>query len=703
VTPRADHVAVLDEAARLWGVQPVHESTEGQPARARDESVLAALRELGAPVERAADLDGAIRAGRVERWSRTVEPVTVCWDGAPCSVELRLLATEVGGSIRCELIREDGAASEWTVAGDGLEGLRAVEVEGREQVAASLPLPGDLPHGYHELTVHSGARSASARVIRAPRRAWTPERERQAPPREWGVFVPTYALRSARTPGIADLTDLESLQRWTAARGGAVVGTLPLLPTFLDAPFDPSPYAPVSRLFWNELYLDPERVPGFERAPTARALAAAAEYRREGDRLRAAAAVDYRAAALHRRRMIEALRDDLAAEDAPLPVELMEHVARRPEVEDYAAFRALGERHGAGWRSWPAHLRAGSVARRDYDEGALRYHLLAQWATDRQLAEQARGAAPAGDRLAPLYLDLPLGSHADGFDAWRWRELFADASAGAPPDLYFRDGQDWGFPPLHPERARADGHRYWAASLRHVMRVSAMLRLDHVMGLHRLYWIPRGLPSSQGVYVRYPADELYAVLCLESHRHRTEVVGEDLGTVPDEVRTAMEEHALRRMWVIPFELDPERAVLPEPPAGAVASVGIHDLPPFQGFLEGRDLRDRPELERAARRKWGAALAGALATGDARPATLLRSALERLAASPARLVLLALEDLWLETEPHNTPGTPSAENWSRKARHSLEELEALEPANALVAAVDRARRGAPGRGARRPAS
>src|SRR5690606_31991443 len=295
-----------------------------------------------------------------------------------------------------------------------------------------------------------------------------------------------------------------------------------------------------------------------------------------------------------------------------------------------------------------------------------------------------------GEPLASLYMDLPLGCHPEGFDTWRWRDQFADARAGAPPDLFFKGGQDWGFPPLHPGRARAAGHAYWVASLRHVMRMSAMLRLDHVMGLHRLYWIPRGLPTSQGVYVRYPEEELYAVLCLESHRNRTELVGEDLGTVPDEVRAAMDAHGLRRMYVIPFELDPERAKLPPPPAASVASLGTHDLPPFRGFLEGRDLGERPEDERTARRAWTAALARALGTPDARPESLLPAALRSISASAARLVLVALEDLWLETEPQNTPGTSGAENWSRRARHWMEELDALPEVEALLAAVAGAR-------------
>ena len=191
--------------------------------------------------------------------------------------------------------------------------------------------------------------------------------------------------------------------------------------------------------------------------------------------------------------------------------------------------------------------------------------------------------------------------------------------------------------------------------------------------------------------MRYPADELYAVLCIESHRHRTEVVGEDLGTVPAEVREGMAEHAIRRMWVVPFELNVEQAELSEPPANSVASLVTHDLPPFKGFLEGRDLRTRPAAERDARAEWSAALGAALGVGEAPAETLLPAALERLAASSARLVLLGLEDLWLETEPHNQPGTPSTENWTLKARHPVDGLEELAEVDRLVQTVDRGRR------------
>ena len=709
----------LERAASAWGVQLGYETHDQARARPPDEAVLAVLHELGAPVAAPPDLPDAVRARQAERWALPVEPVVVSWadpgEGrlrarrGGSAVTIRLPATEADGELVCELTREDGSTSAWSLPARELEGRRGVEVGGRAQLAGRLPLPTDLSPGYHDLTVRTSSRQGRARVIRAPRRAWTPSRAQGGEPRDWGLFVPTYALWTGRSHGVADLTDLERLQRWTAARGGGVVATLPLLAAFLDRPFDPSPYAPVSRLFWNELYLDPERAPGLDRSPAAQRLLGSDEYRRESARLRNQPEVDYRATMAHRRLVLEKLAAAVAPAGAPLPDALAAFAAAHPEAEPYARFRALVERHGRPWREWPAEASLPG----NTDQDAVRYHLYAQWAMDLQLASQSRGAEPEGNPRAPLYMDLPVGSHAAGFDVWRWRALFADAAAGAPPDFFFAAGQNWGFPPLHPRRSREEGHAYWIASLRHVMRVSGMLRLDHVMGLHRLYWIPRGFGADEGVYVRYPARELYATLCLESHRHRTELVGEDLGTVPREVRAAMERHRLKRMHVVPFELDLDRAALAQAPADSVACLETHDMPPFRAFLEGRDVAERvaqgqlPE-ERAAkelerRRRWREALARALDARVDDPAGLLRATLSRLAEGPARLVLVALEDLWLETEPQNRPGLPGSENWRRRIRHSLEELDQLEEVVSVLSAVDRARRltGAPGSAADRP--
>jgi 4-alpha-glucanotransferase len=422
-------------------------------------------------------------------------------------------------------------------------------------------------------------------VISAPKRAWqvgegAPSRSLRdrlarlgADPaaREWGVFLPLYALRREEGDlGVGDLSGLEELGRWVGEQGGSTVATLPLLAAFLGdgspgergerGPFEPSPYAPASRLFWNELWVDPRRLPELELSAEARRLLDSPAFAAEAARLAAGRHVDYRGAYALRRRVLAALAEAFFT-NAPAArrAELDDLLARRPELADYAAFRALVEARGECWHAWPEPLRSGEIPAGAVDESARRVHLYAQLAAEGQLAEVGRALAasdPGRRGRGGLYLDLPLGVHPDSYDAWRHRELFAAAvSAGAPPDDFFTLGQDWGFHPIHPERSREEGHAHWIAVVRHHLAHAGWLRIDHVMQLHRLWWVPRGLAATDGAYVRYPADELTAVLTLESHRARARIVGENLGTVPAYVDRALERHGIAKMFVLPFEID----------------------------------------------------------------------------------------------------------------------------------------------------
>jgi 4-alpha-glucanotransferase len=277
--------------------------------------------------------------------------------------------------------------------------------------------------------------------------------------------------------------------------------------------------------------------------------------------------------------------------------------------------------------------------------------------------------------------------HAYSYDVWRERAAFAvEASGGAPPDAVFTKGQDWGFPPLHPEGIRAQRYRYVIAYIRHHLQHAKLLRIDHVMGLHRLFWVPKGCSPSEGAYVRYPAEELYAVLSLESHRHSAAIVGENLGTVPSAVNKAMGRHNIQRMYVLQYELPsvfqrPLRTV----PADEVANINTHDMPPFAAFWQGLDLHDRFALglmdEAGLRHEQHNLQAqkealitllqreGWLRQEDSDDLQMILTAcLSYLAASPAQVVLVNLEDLWLETRPQNVPGTGvERANWCRKTQ------------------------------------
>ncbi|MEM3086366.1 MAG: 4-alpha-glucanotransferase [Halobacteria archaeon] len=674
--------APLESLASLRGVETRYTDALGRRRRASAEALRRVLGAMGLRVSTARQVRAALEEQRAGRSARPIEPVVVAWEGRAVPVGLRLPERSAGAPVRCSLRLESGRVRRWS--------LRPAEA------SRGVRLPARLPLGYHQLEVRSGGASWNALVVSAPLRAFTP------PGRAWGAFLPLHALRTGRGWGSGDFADLGVLAEWVGGLGGAVVATLPLLAAFLDEPFEPSPYVPASRLFWNELFVAPDLLPEMERCPEARALARSAAFREESESLNRAPWVDYRKSMALKRALLEPLARCFF-ESAPRDRrdDLRRFLERRPEAEDYARFRAAVERRGP-WSRWPRRMRDGRLREGDFDPGRFRYHLYAQMAADGQLARLSRGR---GSRAAGLALDLPLGVHPEGYDAWRHRDLFVEGvSTGAPPDPFFTRGQNWGFPPPHPERIRESGYAYFIACLRHHLARASLLRVDHVMSLHRLFWIPGGMGARDGVYVRYRAEELYAILALESRRHRVPVVGEDLGTVAPEVRPAMERHGLRGMHVLQFESPPFRPV----PPNAQASLNTHDTPTFASFWSGADISERARLgllgpaqaraEGLRRREVGEALVrflrgqGRLREGPADPAAVLRACLAHLAASRAPLVLVNLEDLWLEPNPQNVPGTGfELPNWRRKAGPAFEEFSRMDSVLEALREMDNLRR------------
>jgi 4-alpha-glucanotransferase len=672
----------LHRLARLHGVQTSYRDTEGERVAASPETLMSALRALRVPVDDAARIPALIGLRERALQERVLEPVVVAWTGGspdrPNHFTLRLPGPVAARSIRVAVTLEEGGGREWDVEPAGFEA--------EEAGLYRLPLPA-LPPGYHDLQVTTrgpgGEARFEARIIAAPMRAtaWP----QAVGDRGWGVFAPLYALweDAGSGPDAASAPcffHLDRLASRVAERGGSVVGTLPLMAAFLDDPYEPSPYSAVSRLFWNELYVEPP--PGLDQG-------AGSPYR---DRL-----FDPRAAIAAKRPALEAAAREFFESGGDDPPELEPFRARNPQANDYARFRAMVERHGR-WPEWPDRLRARDVRAGDYDEEMARYHLYVQWLAERQLTAVKERAESRG---VGLYLDLPLGVNPDGYDVWRERELFAvDARAGAPPDALAAGGQDWGFPPLHPEASRFDGHRYFVACIRKHLRFARVLRIDHVMQFHRMYWAV-GDSAREGLYVRYPSEELLAVLCLESVRARAVIVGEDLGTVPREVRRDMKRHGMPGMYVAQFELretgDGDAIAPRRVSPGALASIDTHDTPTFAGWWTGRDAEARGALgelepeevaeEQEGRGEMRRKLMAGLAL-DSPPDTeaaadaVHRALLVELGRSAAGLVLATMEDLWLEREPQNMPGTTVDENWRRQARRPMSALGEPGVARAL---------------------
>jgi 4-alpha-glucanotransferase len=646
----------LAELASLYGLQLDYWDASGTQRRPSDEAIVAVLAALGAPVASPDDLADAARARRAEVWSRLAGPVAAVIAGEPAEIPLRVPGWASGRG-HAGLRLEDGSERHFDFELGALDIAATGHVDGEERRELRLRLPDPLPSGYHELRIETGGDPADVLVIAASRHAPSPARTRS-----WGVFLPVYALRSEHTMGIADLADVERMLTTVDGLGGALVGSTPLLAAF---PAEPSPYAPASRLFWNETYADLSASPELARSQAARDLLQSGAYRASGRALAQAPYADYQATHALRRPVLDALAETLFSEPSSRRDALQTELRARPELADYARFRANGEARGTGWQVWPDVERAGTLAIAD-DDPAFRYHAYSQWLVDQQLAALAQREG------AGLYLDQPLGVHSDSYDTWRERGSFAlGASGGAPPDQFFSEGQEWGFPPMHPHGIREDRLRYPIACLRQLLGRARALRIDHVMGLHRLFWVPRGFSAIDGVYVSYPADELYAILCLEAERAGTMVVGEDLGTVPDGVRETMEERGVRRSYVLQFSVSPDpQHAIEAPPRASLATANTHDTPLFAAFWRHAE----PALQHAVVRylqQRGRLPADEEPDGE----TVLRACLADLASLDTETVLVTLEDLWGELEPQNVPGTSGehAVNWRRRARHGLEQM------------------------------
>jgi 4-alpha-glucanotransferase len=694
----------LRRLARLYGVQPSYYDMFGRLNDPPPEALLGVLRMLGAAVEKMSDLGRALRARRQFLAQQMMEPVVVLWDGKPGNLELRVPQRLAQSPVKCAVVLESGETLANALPDDPGWKLTRRVVEGKTYVRRRVKFPSALPMGYHRMRLQLGGRSTEHYLFAAPARAYG---ENQAGEKSWGLFCPLYALHSETSWGIGDFSDLRALVNFTGQLGGGAVGTLPLFSAFLDEPFNPSPYAPVSRLFWNELFLAIEEIPEIKRCVRARSIVHSTAFETELEHLRGAPLIDYRRAMALKREVLNELLRCLLRQRSQRREDFGRFVTANPRAQDYAAFRAKTEGERKPWQQWSGPSRDGNLRSGDYVDHIKHYHLFVQWLAH----EQVHGLGARNHASAPaLYLDFPLGVNRDGYDVWREREVFAlDASGGAPPDNFFIKGQNWGFPPLHPEGLRRQGYRYYIDCVKHHLEHAKMLRIDHVMGLYRLYWVPDGFAPTEGVYVRYPAEEFFAVLNLESHRYQARIVGENLGTVPPAVNAALEKHNILGMYVSQFGVtwDPNRALDPAP-ARAVVSLNTHDTPTFSGFWAGADIDDRVELglltddqardERQGRERQRAALIAYLKSlgllNDDAPgeAAVLRAWLSYLAGGNADFLLVNLEDLWLESSPQNVPGTwEERPNWKRKTRHAFEQIRELAQVRETLRAINQLRR------------
>ncbi len=540
-----------------------------------------------------------------------------------------------------------------------LSGPADLMLEDGTTLRVDRSLPTDIPLGYHALRFLADGKTA--RLIVSPGCCFLPESLRA-----WGWALQLYALRSAASWGIGDLADLRRLARWSAGELGA--GFLlvnPLVATTPTTPQQASPYSPSSRRYLNPLYLRIEEVLGATQAGLdLEALATA------GRALNAARPIDRDAVFRLKTAALERLWARFPGDPG-----FERYCAEQGNgLRKFAIFCALAESHGSNWRAWPVEYRhpgAPGVARfADAQAARVRFHEWLQWLLDLQFA---RAAAEIR-----LMQDLPVGVHPDGADAWAWQDVLAQGvSVGSPPDTFNTQGQDWGLPPFVPHRLRAVSYEPFVQTIRAALRHAGGLRIDHIMGFFRLFWIPWGASPVHGAYVRYAAQELLAIVALESHRAGAVIVGEDLGTVEPGVREDLAARLILSIRLLWFE--------PEPPARyprlALSAVTTHDLPTIAGLWNGTDLQEqyavglRPNEAgtRALRARLGT-LTGLLEDADVGEVVLRTHRL--LAQAPSRLITATLEDALGIAERPNMPGTSTERrNWSLALPAPLEAIQA----------------------------
>ena len=693
--------SALQHLTRLYNVLSSYLDADGQTCAASDESLIAALKALGARINGPQDIPRALVEKQFEDWSRVLEPAVAVWPGEKPQFLLRLPAAELGNQIEFELASEEASSTKFCVKFTPEKVVESQEIDGTRFCAGKCDFPFPLPSGYHSLKLQRAERTWESLVISAPLKAFDPIKPGD---KSWGLFLPLYSLHSTSSWGAGDYGDLARMSTWTASNGGGLVATLPLLPSFVSVKSGQSPYLPISKLFWNEFFVDVNQLVALSQSQEARRLVQSEEFREKLAALKTSPQVDHAEVWSLKSRVLAVLAEDFFAAGLDGRPDFQQFLRDKP-VADYACFRAAAELHGADWRLWPEQMRQRKLVEGDFDPRRQRCFLYAQWQAELQM-RALHESAVEGNPL--ICLDVPLGVHPGGFDTWRERDSFVQgASAGAPPDPVFTSGQNWNFPPLHPQAIRQTHYRYTIAVLRHQMRQAGMVRIDHIMGLHRLYWIPEGVQTSQGVYIGYPASELYAILCLESQRHRCMVVGEDLGIVPTEVRPEMEKHGVFRLFVGQYELISQQQ-FGQIPRRAIASLNTHDMFPFAAFWEEKDILERLRLnlidpakaqkEMEQRREAKRALLSILEYKhlDNRFAqdtlTTLKALLTLLASSQVYALLINLEDLWLETLPQNIPGLQRRQNWSRPARYTFEEFTRLPQVLEFLKTVALARRG-----------
>ncbi|MDQ7786872.1 MAG: 4-alpha-glucanotransferase [Thermodesulfovibrionales bacterium] len=730
---------LIRELSGLCGIIPEYWDIFGNRHETSPETMEGILRAMKCRIDSSADVVREIQQRKWGTWGEFLDPVHVrSVNDQPISVPVYIQAKE--GEEKNILISwfieneenipsrtgGDEGATELphrndmqTISGDRLPISEEQWFDGKRFLKVSLADTGNRETGYYRMTVRclhpekvfpteTNEREKTARIIIAPDACYLPEEFSAR--KSWGLFVSLYAVRSLRNWGIGDFTDLKKLVAWIAGLQGGFVGINPLHAIPNTLPFGISPYSPITRLYKNYLYLDIEAVPEYAESQELKSVISAPDIGSTIQELRQTQFVGYEEIAHLKetvlRNCFEVFYKNHYNEDTPRCRKFREYLSLEGHpLESFALFMVIHEhmkKKGTySWQEWPEeyHDRSGSEVRKfamSHEKDVLFYQYM-QWLIDQQLESIEQEVKKKG-MLLGLYQDLAIGSLGGGSDAWSNQSAFAyEAEVGAPPDDFSPDGQKWGFPPLIPEAERETGYELFVQTMRKNMKRGGALRIDHALGMFRLFWIPRGKYPKDGAYVNYPFEDLIRIIALESVRNKTVVIAEDLGTVGDNVRETLRRFKMLSYRLLYFERDYPDPSFSDPDkysSAALCAVTTHDLPTLSGYWQGRDMevskrvgkypdetlfnKKREERERDKR-----LLISALkAKGVLRKNYPLQSGMtdelcsavyQYLSLTPCRMVVVNFDDILGTLDQQNLPGTVDEHpNWVQKIPVLLED-------------------------------
>ena len=720
---------LIEKLADLVGFHRNYVNSFGEHVYAIDGARRSLLKAMGYNLDNEQALLQSIRDLEQKSW-RTMLPATHIAQLESCqqTIEISLPETTLA-ELNWKVLTEDQQTLAETVAIEQLTVIDSADFDGEKFTKYQLSLP-NLAQGYHQLSLVLGKNEAHCHLIYAPKTCYSPQEA--SAEKMWGLAAQLYSLHSESSWGIGDFGDLDQFVKQSADHGVAAIGLNPLHPLFQNNPAHRSPYSPTSRCFLNTIYIDVTKIANFSTCKAAQKHYHSNDFQERLAYAQNTELVDYSAASTLKFEIIELLYQDFIKNELNKATSLAKEFNEfkqqgNADLLQLASFEALYEHfrkvdeNNYGWPTWPeAYQDSNSKEVKQFikdNSERIDYFIYCQWLAHLQLSNAAQSTKKASMPIG-LYLDLAVGCDGSGVDVWSDPDVYvAGAAVGAPPDAANALGQDWGLTPMNPVALKEQGYLPLVKALRSNMQYAGALRIDHILGLMRQYWVAPGYKADQGVYISFPLAEILRIIALESRRNNCVVIGEDLGTVPDGFGEIMANAGLLSYKVLFFERW-ESGLFKRPdtyPAQSMVTVSTHDLPTLAGWWTGRDLYWRQHLDLYPNEEMGindrqgrvsdrSHLISALddmntidnnALPQQAPAkmnTELSLAVQKfLALAPSHIQLIPLEDTLEIAEQVNIPGTIDEHpNWLQKLPVSVELFWQTASVNKLSAAMNIAR-------------